>query len=130
MASPLVPAVLAYIVLVYSHLSSRNLAQTADKPSIRNVIRCRPSDLPETIAVIICQLKLLLRRTNARVSGIRRVNLIVEIVMWNYLVRTKNAAQRVEDDIPIVEERVDLTEMEETRFDGLWAIWGLVAESE
>lgn len=37
-ASPLVPAVLAYTVLAYSHLSSRNLAQAADKPSIRNVI--------------------------------------------------------------------------------------------
>ena len=98
MASPLVPAVLAYIVLLYSHLSGRNLAQ-ASECSIRNVIRCRPSDLPETIAAIICRLELLLRRTNARVRGIQRVNLIVEIVLWNYLVRTEDAARRVKDDI-------------------------------
>ena len=103
MASPLVSAVLAYIVVVYSHLSGRNLAQAADKPSVRNVIRCRPSDLPETIAATICRLELLLRRTNARVSGIRRVNLVVEIVLWNYLVRTEDAARRVEDDIRLQE---------------------------
>ena len=92
MASPLVPAVLAYRVLLYSHLSGRNLAQAADKLSVRNVIRCRPSDLPETIVAIICRLELLLRWTNARVRSIQRVNLIVEIILWNYLVRTEVAA--------------------------------------
>lgn len=54
----------------------------------------------------------------------------MEIVLWNYLVCTEDAARRVEDNIRIVGERVDLAETEKTRFVGLWAIWGLVSESE
>ena len=65
-----------------------------------------------------------------RVSGIRRVNLIVEIFLWNYFVRTEDAIRRVEYDIRMAGERVDLAEMEEARVDGLWAIMYLIMESE
>lgn len=130
MASSLVPAVLAYILVVYSHLSDRNLAQAATKASVRNAIRCRPSHLPETITALIGRLELLLQQTSARLSSIRRVNLVVEIVLWNSLVRTEDAAQRVEDDIDIAGERIRLAETVETRVDGLWAIWDLITESE
>ena len=46
------------------------------------------------------------------------------------MVRTEDAARRVEDDIRIAGERYDLVETEETRVDSLWAIWGLITESE
>ena len=46
------------------------------------------------------------------------------------LLRTEDAIRRVEDDIQMAGERVDLAETEEARVDGLWAIMYLVTESE
>lgn len=117
--SLLAPAVLTYLTLIYAHLSGWTLAQAVDKHFIRADLHSVPSDLTESVATTICQLELLLWWTNAIVSGVRRVNLVIEIVLWNYMVHTEDEARRVEDEVGVQSAQVNHAKIKEARQDGL-----------
>lgn len=64
------------------------------------------------------------------VSGIRRFNLVIEIVLSNYVICTEEAAWRLNDYIEMQGVRVDLARTEDERADGLWTIFNMIPQYE
>ena len=81
------PALLAYLAVLYKHLSGRTLAVVAEEHCFNSVFTPLSEDLPEQVTATFRCLDILLRRIFRVISYFRRVNLVIDVVLHNDVAR-------------------------------------------
>ena len=91
----LLPVLMAYLVILYEHLSSRTLADIAEGHCAnRSVLPPLSENLPEQVTATLRRLDILLRCVFWVVFHFRRVNLVIDEVLQNDVARLQEACRR------------------------------------
>ena len=81
------PALMAYLAVLYKHLSRSTLADAAEEHCFNSVFTPLSEDLPEQVTAIFRRLDILLRRVFRVISHFRRVDRVIDVVLHNDVAR-------------------------------------------
>ena len=74
---------MAYLAILYEHLSSRALVDVAEGHCINSVLPPPPEIMPRHVSATFRCLEVLLRRVFRVISSFRRANLAIDVVLQN-----------------------------------------------
>ena len=90
------PALMAYLARLYERLSSRTLADAAERHCFNSVFTRMSEDLPEPVTATFRRLDILLCRVFRVISHFRRVYRIIDVVVHNNIARLQEACRHLD----------------------------------
>ena len=129
-SSPLTPAMMVYLAILYEHLAGRTLAEAAEGHCDCSVLPPPTDVMPGHVAAMLRRLDDLLCRVFRVVCSFRRANLAIGVVLEQEVARVQEDYRRLECDIEAAGDRVNQAETPEARAEGLWALFYLSPQEE
>ena len=90
------PALLAYLAVLYKHLSGRTLAVAAEEHCFNSVFTPLSEDLPEHVTATFRRLDILICRVFRVISHFRQVYRVIDVVLHNDVARLQEACRHLD----------------------------------
>ena len=90
------PALMAYLAILYEHLSGRTLADVAEGHCFNSVLTPLSEDLSKQVTATFRRLDILLCRFFRVISHFRRVYHVIDVVLHNDVARLQEACRHLD----------------------------------
>lgn len=126
----LLPALMAYLAILYEHLSGRTLADVVEGHYFNSVLTPLSKDLLEQVMFTFRRMDILLHHVFQVMSHFQRVYRVIDVVLHNDVARLQEVCRHLDCLIEAASDRVDHTETPQAREESLWAQFFLIQQSE